>query len=56
MYKFEKYGFLMEYVGIPVYVGNTCISPKNIVWWFPWNWFLILCASPVALYRALLVK
>jgi len=52
MYKFEKYGALMKYNGIPVYIGNKCITERTFAWWWPLNWILILIALPIAFWRA----
>lgn len=53
MYRFEKYGSLWKYNGIPMYAGSLCISPRKMVWWFPWNWILVLFALPLAVCRAI---
>jgi len=53
MYRFEKYGCLFKYNGIPLYVGNYCITKRKIVWWFPWNWIIVIVALPVAAIMAI---
>ena len=53
MYKFQKYGTLMYYNGLPVYVGNRCITDRKLVWWWPVNWVVVTLAMPIVIYRIL---
>lgn len=36
-----KRGVLIRHIGIPMYAGNTLITPFKVVWWWPINWFVI---------------
>lgn len=49
MYEFTKYGCLVKHNGIPMYAGDQLISKFNIVWWWPWNWVVILLSLPYAI-------
>lgn len=49
--RFEKYGTLWRYHGIPVYIGGKCITPRSICWWWPVNWLAVLSLIPLAIWR-----
>lgn len=49
--RFEKYLTLFSYNGIPVYVGDKCITRRSMVWWWPINWLAVVVGTPVALWR-----
>lgn len=42
MYKFERYGILMWYNGIPIYAGPHLITKRKVVWWWPINWLAVM--------------
>jgi hypothetical protein len=50
MYKFEKYGTLMRYDGIPLYIGNRLLTKRWFVWWWPINWIAIVVFLIPAIY------
>ncbi len=51
MYKFEKYGCLFKYDGIPVYIGSTLITKRHFVKWYPWSWVLFILFLPKIIYK-----
>lgn len=51
--KWQKYGSLWSYSGIPVYIGGRLITKSRMVWWWPWNWVVIAAALPFVVWRML---
>jgi len=51
IYKFKKFGMLVKYYGLPTFLSERPITDCAIVWWFPWNWVLIVIATPVVIFR-----
>lgn len=50
-YQFHKFGMLVKYYGIAMTICGRPITECAIVWWFPWNWVLIVIATPVVIFR-----
>lgn len=49
MYRFEKFGTLWFYRGIPVYAGDKCVTHKRLAYWWPVNWLafvIVIVALP----------
>ena len=53
IYEFERFGALVrDDHPLALYAGGRRLSPQPvIVWWWPWNWVLLVVFSPVILYR-----
>lgn len=49
--RFQKYGTLWSYNGIPVYVGNKLVTKRRMCWWWPVNWVALLIVAPVIAWR-----
>jgi len=56
MYKFEKYGTLWWYNGLPVYMGDKLITKSRMVFWWPVNWLVVIITAPYIVYKALTNK
>jgi hypothetical protein len=41
-YYFGVYGILCWREGLPMFIGNQEITPHGYVWWYPWNWVMVL--------------
>ena len=49
MYKFERYGTLWWYKGLPIYAGGKLITKKRMVLWWPLNWVFVIVVFPYLL-------
>ncbi|HCF6453579.1 TPA: hypothetical protein NII34_002893 [Pseudomonas aeruginosa] len=49
--KSEKYLTLFSYKGMPVYVGDQCITRRTMVWWWPINWIAVFIGAPIIIWR-----
>lgn len=56
VYKFEKYGLLLRYHGVPVYVGGHLMTKRDIVWWWPLNWVAFIAAFIILIFKRGLFK
>lgn len=56
MYKFQKYGTLYWYNGVPVYMGGKLITKNRMAFWWPINWVVVIVTAPYIIYKVLTDK
>lgn len=56
IYRFEKFGTLIKYKGIPIYIGSRCVTQRHFVWWWPINWVVIPIGAVIVLTKAWAAK
>jgi hypothetical protein len=49
MLKFQKFGTLWWYNGLPVYAGGRLLTRRHLCWWWPVNWIAVPLALVVAI-------